>query len=64
MSLSDISLEAHIKKQDYLPLREPTFFILLSISSMKKHGDAILQDMEYLSRGVVKLTMWGAIGII
>ena len=64
MSLDDISLEAHIKKQDYLPLREPTFFILLSISSTKKHGYAILRDVEFLSQGAVKLsngTLYGAL---
>lgn len=64
MSLDDISLEAYIKKQDYLPLREPTFFILLSISSMKKHGYAILRDVDHLSQGAVKLsngTLYGAL---
>ena len=49
---------------DLLPLREPTFFILLSISTEKKHGYAILQEVEALSNGTVKLsngTLYGAL---
>jgi DNA-binding PadR family transcriptional regulator len=49
---------------DLLPLREPTFFILLSISTEKKHGYAILQDVEALSRGSIRLsngTLYGAL---
>ncbi len=49
---------------DLLPLREPTFFILLSISTEQKHGYAILQDVESLSQGKVKLsngTLYGAL---
>ncbi len=29
---------------DLLPLREPTFYILLSLSEGQKHGYAILKD--------------------
>jgi len=50
--------------QDLLPLREPTFFILLSISTEKKHGYAILQDVEALSNGKIRLsngTLYGAL---
>ncbi len=50
--------------QDLLPLREPTFFILLSISTEKKHGYAILQDVEVLSKGNIQLsngTLYGAL---
>ena len=53
-----------IKIEKFLPLREPTFFILLSISSQKKHGYAILQDTESLSGGKIKLsngTLYGAL---
>ena len=39
-----------------LPLREPTFYILLSLAPAEKHGDAILKDMEELSQGGVKLS--------
>ncbi|RIK41346.1 MAG: PadR family transcriptional regulator [Chloroflexi bacterium] len=49
---------------DFPPLREPTFFILLSISTEKKHGYAILQDVETLSRGKIRLsngTLYGAL---
>ena len=47
-----------------LPLREPTFFILLSLSPGPKHGYAILKEVESLSDGRVKLstgTLYGAI---
>ena len=47
-----------------LPLREPTFFILLSLSPEPKHGYAILKGVENLSDGRVKLstgTLYGAI---
>ena len=39
-----------------LPLREPTFLILLSLAPGKKHGYAILQDVEALSDGKVRLS--------
>ena len=48
----------------HLPLREPTFFILLSLSPRPKHGYAILKEVESLSEGRVKLstgTLYGAI---
>jgi DNA-binding PadR family transcriptional regulator len=47
-----------------LPLREPTFFILLSLSPGPKHGYAILKEVSNLSEGRVKLstgTLYGAI---
>ena len=50
---------------DSLPLREPTFFILLSLGSGKKHGYAILKDVEDLSDGRIRLstgTLYGALG--
>lgn len=47
-----------------LPLREPTFYILLSLSPRSKHGYAILKDVENLSEGGVILstgTLYGAL---
>jgi len=47
-----------------LPLREPTFFIILSLSPGPKHGYAILKEVEILSEGRVMLstgTLYGAI---
>jgi len=47
-----------------LPLREPTFLILLSLSPGPKHGYAILKEVENLSEGRVNLstgTLYGAI---
>ncbi len=40
----------------YLPLTEPTFFILLSLISGKKHGYAILKDVKDLSNERVSLS--------
>ncbi|MCL4266180.1 MAG: PadR family transcriptional regulator [Anaerolineae bacterium] len=39
-----------------LPLREPTFFILLSLSEGEKHGYAIIKDVAALSHGKVNLS--------
>jgi DNA-binding PadR family transcriptional regulator len=47
-----------------LPLRDPTFFILLSLAPGPKHGYAILKEVEALSEGRLKLstgTLYGAI---
>jgi DNA-binding PadR family transcriptional regulator len=47
-----------------LPLREPTFLLLLSLSPGPKHGYAILKEVEALSEGRVRLstgTLYGAI---
>lgn len=50
---------------EQLPLTEATFFILLSLSSGKKHGYLIMKDVEHLSSGRVTLgtgTLYGALG--
>ena len=39
-----------------LPLREPTFYILLSLAAGEKHGYAIIKDVEELSQGRQKLS--------
>jgi DNA-binding PadR family transcriptional regulator len=47
-----------------MPLREPTLFILLALSKGRKHGYAILKDVEALSEGRVVLstgTLYGAL---
>jgi DNA-binding PadR family transcriptional regulator len=49
----------------YLPLTEPTFYILLSLVPGKKHGYAILKDVKVLSNERVNLTtstLYTAIG--
>ena len=61
MSDTDLIMKKII---EYLPLREPTFYILLSLSLGAKHGYAILKDVETLSEGRVILstgTLYGAI---
>ena len=48
-----------------LPLTEATFYILLSLSSGKKHGYLIMKDVEHLSDKRVSLgtgTLYGALG--
>lgn len=40
----------------FLPLREPTFYILLSLAPGEKHGYAILRDVEAMSQGRVQLS--------
>ena len=39
-----------------LPLREPTFYILLSLTDGEKHGYAILKDVEEISDARVTLS--------
>lgn len=49
----------------YLPLTEPTFYILLSLAPGKRHGYAIMKDVKDLSKGRVKLstsTLYTAVG--
>ena len=49
---------------NYLPLREPTLYIMLSLSPGPKHGYAILKEVENLSEGRLLLstgTLYGAI---
>ncbi len=47
---------------DLIPLREPTFYILLSLApghvqpSEQKHGYAIIKDVEELSGGKIRLS--------
>jgi DNA-binding PadR family transcriptional regulator len=48
-----------------LPLTEATFFILLSLSSGKKHGYVIMKDVAELSDRRITLstgTLYGALG--
>jgi DNA-binding PadR family transcriptional regulator len=50
---------------EQLPLTEATFYILLSLSSGKKHGYLIKKDVEHLSDKRVSLgtgTLYGALG--
>lgn len=42
--------------RDSLPLREPTYLILLSLATGSKHGYAIMKDVENLSQGRVILS--------
>lgn len=41
---------------DLLPLREPTFYILLSLASGEMHGYAIMKTVEQFSGGKLRLS--------
>ena len=41
--------------QDYLPLTETSFFILLSLASTPKHGYGIIKEVQAISDGRVIL---------
>lgn len=50
--------------QQYLPLTETTYYLLLSLASEPRHGYAILKDVQNLSSGKIILstgTLYGAI---
>ena len=50
--------------QSFLPLREPTFFILLALAPGPQHGYAIMKETAVLSNHRVQLstsTLYGAI---
>ena len=51
-------------RDDFLPLQEPTFYILLSLRGGEKHGYAILKDVAELSDKRIRLstgTLYGAL---
>jgi DNA-binding PadR family transcriptional regulator len=53
-----------VTTEQYLPLSEATFFILLSLAGGPKHGYAIMKDVAELSDGRVGLstgTLYGAL---
>jgi len=50
--------------QEHLPLTEATFYIMLSLTPSRKHGYAIMKDVESISNGRVTLstgTLYGAL---
>jgi DNA-binding PadR family transcriptional regulator len=56
--------QGKIIMEQNLPLRETTFFILLSLAPKSKHGYAIMKDVSGLSHGRVVLstgTLYGAL---
>ena len=44
-----------MEEQDYLPLTETSFFILLSLATTPKHGYGIIKEVQALSAGRVVL---------
>ena len=65
MNMKDHTTHTQATPSSYLPLTEPTFYILLSLAPGKKHGYAILKDVQALSDGNVSLstsTLYGALG--
>jgi DNA-binding PadR family transcriptional regulator len=54
-----------VEPLSYLPLTEPTFYILLSLAPGRKHGYAIMKDVKDLSKARVNLstsTLYTAVG--
>lgn len=63
MAKLDLPIDEQVPSE-LTPLREPTLFILLTLSGEPKHGYAILKDVEALSEGRVVLstgTLYGAL---
>ena len=66
MSVTDASIDAVSElealinpsenTQNFIPLREPTFFILLSLASGPRHGYVIMKDIAYMSDERVTLS--------
>jgi DNA-binding PadR family transcriptional regulator len=55
---------AAIKELDPKPLSEPVFLILTSLANQPRHGYALLQDIQQISNGRVRLstgTLYGAL---
>ncbi|CAM4106516.1 PadR family transcriptional regulator [Lederbergia lenta] len=51
------------RTEDFLPLSQATYYILLSLRDIR-HGYAIMQDVEEISHGDVKMgpgTLYGAL---
>jgi len=44
-----------MKAQDFLPLTETSFFIILSLANTPKHGYGIIKEVEAISEGRVVL---------
>ncbi len=62
MILEVVSLDAHIKKV-YIPMTETGFYILLCLQE-ESHGYSIVQKVERLTQGEIKLspgTMYGSL---
>lgn len=58
-------LRGKLFELNLLPLSEATFYILLSLSSGRKHGYAILKDISRLSGSTLQVstsTLYGALG--
>lgn len=56
--------ENEVEVGQELPLTEATFFILLSLATGRKHGYAIMKDVEAISDGRVAFstgTLYGAL---
>lgn len=52
------------QKEDFLPLSQATYYILLSLREVR-HGYAIMQDVEEISHGDFTMgpgTLYGALG--
>ena len=63
--MEEVDINSRQSFPQVIPIREPTFYILLSMVPGKKHGYAILKDVEKLSAERIRLstgTLYGALG--
>jgi DNA-binding PadR family transcriptional regulator len=54
----------HVVERHSEPLSEPVFLILVSLADEPRHGYSILQDVEMLSNGRIRMstgTLYGAL---
>jgi DNA-binding PadR family transcriptional regulator len=53
-----------VKPIDFLPLSTPAFQILVALSDQERHGYAIMQDVERITDGTLRMgpgTLYGAL---
>ena len=63
--MEEVYINSRQSSPEGIQIREPTFYILLSLVPGKKHGYAILKDVEKLSAERIRLstgTLYGALG--
>jgi DNA-binding PadR family transcriptional regulator len=63
-NISGSDMSADVIEDEFLPLSEATFFLLLSLAQSPKHGYAIMKDVQQLSQQRIMLstgTLYGAL---
>ena len=63
--MEEVDINSRQSSPEGIQIREPTFYILLSLVPGKKYGYAILKDVRQLSGERIRLskgTLYGALG--